>query len=154
MGDSPLERKGLPLSYLRFTPLEYRALCQLCRPLDLADDFFPNFKNFLVTALRDDLPELANRIAQFRRGQLRILFDHVRRPKAKPPSGLSQEEFRALSQACNSLVNPHRFLHYYKDSLIRHFQKSKPDLARKLTRMTDQQFQELYGRVKERRRKG
>jgi len=142
------------LSYLRFTPLEYRALCQLCSPLDLADDFFPDFKAFLVAALLDDLPDLAKRIALFRRGQLRILFDHVRGRKAKPAGGLTQEEFRALTQACNSLVNPHRFLHYYKDSLVRHFQKSKPALARKLTRMTDEQFRELYGRVKERRRKG
>ena len=113
------------MSYLRFTPLEYQAICQLCRPLDLGDDFLPDFKGFLVASLLGDLPDLAKRIALLRRNQLRILFQHVRGRKAQAADVLSAAELRALAQACRSLVGVPRFLHTCKDSLIRHFEEAR-----------------------------
>jgi hypothetical protein len=141
------------VSYLRFTPFEYQAICRLCRPLDLDDDFLPDFKGFLVASLLGDLPALAKRIALFRRNQLRVLFHHVRGPKAQAADALTSEELRALSQACRSLIGVPRFLHTCKDSLIHHFEETRPALARKLVRMSADQFQELFWRMKVRRRK-
>jgi hypothetical protein len=142
------------LSHLRFTPAQYRAVCQLCRPLELDDDFFPDFKAFLVQALLGDLPELAQRIALLGPDQLRLLFHHVRSRKAVVKDCFTPEDFRALCRACHAAVRPHRFLHYYKETLTRHFQKTRPSLARKLERLSDEQFRELYERVRGRKRKG
>jgi hypothetical protein len=142
------------LSYLRFTRQEYRAVALLCRPLDLGDDFFPHFKHFLIASLLETVPDLAKRIALFRTSQLRLLFDHLRGRKARAGDLLTAAEFRALSRACNAGAHPHRFLHFYKDTLVRHFRQVRPSLARKLGRMSEDQFRELYGRVRKHRRKG
>jgi hypothetical protein len=142
------------LSYLRFTPSEYRALALLCRPLQLEDAFFRDFKAYLVRTLLESLPELAKRVALFTNAKLRILFDHFREQGRKGPAGFTTEELRLLTQACNSLVHPHRFLHYYKHTLVRHFRKTHPVLAVKLARLSEDHFREVYRRVRERRRKG
>jgi hypothetical protein len=59
-----------------------------------------------------------------------------------------------LAEACRSVVSAHRFLHLARNALVRHFHEIKPILARKLARMDLQQFQELYLRAKEEKRKG
>jgi len=140
------------LSHLRFTPTEYRALVLMCRPLDLDDDFFPNFKGFLVNALLDTLPDLATRIALFNRAKMRLLFDHFREKNETTKEKLTSDDFRALAQACGAVVHPHRFLHRYQWALVRHFRQERPSLARKLARLTADQFAELYSRVRERKK--
>jgi hypothetical protein len=120
----------------------------------LREGFFPKFQCFLVTTLRETLPELAGRIARLRKGQLRLLFDHVRGRQRGEECKLTQEEFQELAQACQALASRHRLLHFYKDTLVRHFLEVRPGLAGKLTRMSQDQFQGLYEQIRERRRQG
>jgi hypothetical protein len=140
------------LLHLRFTPTEYRALALMCSPLDLDDNFFPTFKGFLVNALLDTLPDLAKRIALFNRGRMRLLFDNFREKNEASREKLTADDFRALAQACGGVVHPPRFLHSYHRVLVRHFRQQRPALARKLARLSADQFAELYGQVRERKK--
>jgi hypothetical protein len=74
-----IKSKGLIVSYLRFTPEEFRAIQRTCDSVELSDDFFAVFKDFLVESLSELLPILAIRIARFRRPQLRLLYRFLRR---------------------------------------------------------------------------
>jgi hypothetical protein len=75
------------VTYLRFTRQEYRAMAAACRSVPLSDDFFPRFKEFLVEALLDPWPALAQRIGRFRTYQVGILFEFLKgqRQAALPP---------------------------------------------------------------------
>jgi hypothetical protein len=141
------------LSYLRFSPREYRALCRICRPLSLDGMQLPPLKRFLIESLLVVRPALAKRVALFGRSQLRLLLDHFREQEAKQEPELSAEDFYLLMEACHAWASGHRFLRYYRISLIRLFNKVKPSLANKLARMSEDQFQALYGRVTERRKR-
>jgi hypothetical protein len=66
------------LSYLRFTPSEYEAICRVVSCIKLSDDFFPVFKYFLVESLIEIHPELAGRLALLRRGKMKLLYRHLR----------------------------------------------------------------------------
>jgi hypothetical protein len=121
--------------------------------LALGDDGFSTFKCFLVQSLLDAFPDLAKRIALFRKSQLRLLFDHFRQRKAESQVELTPDEFVVLADACRSWASRHRFIHFYKTSLVRLFQKVKPSLARKLAAMSADDFRELYGRVSQRRKR-
>jgi hypothetical protein len=99
------------MSYLRFTPDEFRAIKQAYDSVELSDDFFVFFKYFLVESLSGMLPFLAMRISRFRRPQLELLYGFIRRQKASEVKsrgqtrreececGLTSEELQAIRRA-------------------------------------------------------
>jgi hypothetical protein len=141
------------VTYLRFTGLEYRGIAAACRSVRLSDDFFPRFKYFLVEALFDSFPDLAQRIALFRTYQLGILFEYLKRQRAAAAlrhgqattpeatqGNLTVEELQTIVRVSRPLWRP---------------DGSPPSigafLVHKLARFSDRQMKRLYQRVKERR---
>jgi len=151
-------------TYLRFTPAEYRALSRACRSIDLHDDFFPVFQHFLVSALRAHAPDLANRIANFRKYQIGIVFEHLKaRRKAAdqaddstgqraPRHALTPQERQKVSCAAGAYTLPAGFPHVFRDYLVQHFQETAPDLSRKLAYFSDRQMERLFTELKSSRR--
>ena len=99
------------MSYLRFSPAEYRAVSRICRRLDLGSYNSPTFQRVLALALSDASPMLAERIGRFQRAEVRLLYDHQRAEAkgAQPP--FPSEEWRKLGEACESVPATHRFAH-------------------------------------------
>jgi hypothetical protein len=149
-------------SYLRFTPEEFRAISQVCRPLDFGGDSFDTFQPLLVDSLADRYPELASRIAGFRSHQLALLYCHMgerRASKAKamnqeaePESYLSFEELHAIWQASHPSWPCGGFHPSFKKFLMAHFASRSPHLRWKLARFTERQMKRLFHQVKQRRR--
>jgi hypothetical protein len=154
------------MSYLRFRLAEYRALAAACRSVVFSDDFFPAFQGFLAAALGDTQPDLARRIARFRRYQLGILFEHFKGQTAGPggppgparePEGgagcdLTGDELEAVAQASGSFWLPQRFRAAYRTFLVRRLGQAAPDLSRKLAGLSDGQIEWLGQWVQERRK--
>jgi hypothetical protein len=65
------------VAYLRFTPDEYRAIANLCRPFDLRNTRPRLVKQMLVASLADPLPPLADRIARLDHNQFHLLLIRV-----------------------------------------------------------------------------
>jgi hypothetical protein len=138
------------VSYLRFSPAEYRAIARLCGPLDLRQPRLAAFQRFLADSLADTFPSLAARLAGFRRHQVKILYDHLRKsadPAADVPPHFSAEELQTLAAACRPLWGHARFAGLFHRTLVRSLQDSSPGLARKLDLLTRSQFQALCERV-------
>jgi len=146
-------------TYLRFTPQEYEAIVKVCRPVDLGDDFFPIFKYFLVESLKDPSPGLAGRIAQLRRGEVGIIFEHLKskrrlaagracRQVGEADPDLTDQEWQAVARASRAFDLPADFLHSYRAFLVGHFRHSLPELAHKLTRFSDRQMERVYARLR------
>lgn len=147
-------------TYLRFSRADYRALCQVCRPLDLGDDFFPLFQNYLVDSLRDALPELAGRLASLGEPEVRIVFEHLRQtrprtgprsaPRRKPaaPQGLTAEEWRLVARAAHGYLLPGGFPYLFRKFLTDTLRESAPELVRKLTRFSDRRLDRLHARLR------
>lgn len=72
------------MSYLRFTPEEYRILCRQYRQLDLGGCHLPAFKRLLNKALAETAPTLARRLVRLRRGTFLLLYQHFR-DRPSPP---------------------------------------------------------------------
>jgi hypothetical protein len=150
------------LSYLRFTPGEYRALCQLCRPLDLHRLDAAELRAFLIPALAGTLPTLGERIAAFHDRELRLLHEHLRERKEARSStsarvtvaGLSPEEVTALAEAFRSYPFLSRFIRFLRGSLVQYFRENYPNLAAKLARMNDHDFEQLHTQMQTRRKGG
>ncbi len=134
------------MSYLRFTPEEYREVAHLCRTHRLAEGHLPGFTRRLVELLQASCPPLAARVARLRRAQLTLLFRHFSDGPA--PSGarpeLSPEEKRALAAACEATPFPVRFVRPFRGLLVEMLEGPLPDLARKLAQMSGHQFERLY----------
>jgi hypothetical protein len=95
---------------------------------------------------------LAERIAGLNGRQLGILFDHFSQPDsagAAPGEGhaFSGEELRVLAEACESCRGPTRFLAYVRAALAERLGDLFPGLARKVARLSDDQFERLYAQV-------
>jgi len=152
------------MSYLRFSKPEYRAMAAACRSVVFTDDFFPAFRGFLAAALGDTQPDLARRIARFRRYQLGILFEHFKGQGAGPegppgparePEGgagcdLTGDELEAVAQASGSCWLPPRF-RAARPFLVRRLGQAAPELSRKLAGLSDGQVEWLGQWVQERR---
>ena len=136
------------MSYLRLTPQEFRAISLVCGPIELTEDFFPQFQRLLALSL----PELAVRINGLRKGQLRLLFDRLREERGQAPGRLTAAEFEALAEVCRNLPFGGRFRRLLKDFLVLHFRKSLPGLAGKLKALSGDQFYGLWERVHGERR--
>jgi hypothetical protein len=142
---------------LRLTPEDYRAVCRCCRGLDLQERTFRGFRHLVVALLRDDRPELADRVARLPRHVLRLLFDHLqgrKRPGRRPadaatgrPNGLTFEEFQAVARMTQRSLPAGGRPSGFRAFLAHHF-ADQPELARKLEQLTDRQLEELYARVK------
>lgn len=140
------------MSYLRFSPAEYRAVSRICRRLDLGSYDPPTFQRVLALALSDASPMLAERIGRFERAEVRLLYDHLRVEVkgAQPP--FPSEEWRKLGEACESVPATHRFAHQIQRAVVRSLRPAAPGLSRKLSRMSISQFVRLFEQVRESRR--
>src|SRR5579872_6440770 len=147
--------KGVPVSYLRFTSDEYRALLQACCRLNPGSHHRPAFKRLLVESLTDVAPDLAARIGRLRSSEVRLLHDHFRersRP-ANPWHDFAPEELRVLEEACAAAPFPVRFVRPFKRFLVQQVQDTWPDLARKISWLSGHQFERLYEQVNARIRR-
>jgi hypothetical protein len=152
------------LSYLRFTPHDYRAIVYVCRYLDFIHEFLPHFKHYLVDTLALANPDLATRISKFRKSQASILFNHLKerkraaqdgqvaRGQAHPPYPFTFEEIKAVQEASDVFMLNDGSLASFQDFLVHEFQTTSPALAQKLNRLTDKQIGRLYQQVKEHKR--
>jgi hypothetical protein len=141
------------MSYLRFTPEEFRAIRRACDSVELSDDFFVFFKYFLVESLSGMLPFLAIRIARFRRPQLDLLYGFIRRQKASEVKsrgqtrsgevecGLTSEELQDIRRASGPFFLHDGSLSSFQDYLVYNLGKTRPGLAAKLARLLPRQTQ-------------
>src|SRR5262245_10905201 len=66
--------EGAMAEHLSFRPHECHVLCQAGRSLRLTATSYPALRYQLATALRDGAPALAERVADLRVGQVRLLY--------------------------------------------------------------------------------
>jgi hypothetical protein len=153
------------LSYLRFTPEEFRAIRQACDSVELSGDFFAVFKYFLVESLSDTHPDLATRILRFYRPQLVLLYAFLRRQrtsaaKNRGPTrreeheyGLTTEELQAVRHASGPFFLYDGYLGSFQDFLLYNLGETRPSLAAKLARLDPRQVAGLYHQMKQRSRR-
>ena len=145
------------MRYLRFTPEEFRAIRQACDAVDLSGDFFAVFKYFLVESLSDTLPDLAIRIARFRRSELELVYRFLRRHQTSPgraedECGLTSEELQAIRRASGPFFLHDGSLGSFQDYLVYNLSKTRPGLATRLSRLRPRQIARLYQQVQSRSR--
>ena len=152
------------MSYLRFTPEEFRAIRQTCHSVNLSDDFFVFFKYFLVESLSAMLPTLATRIARFSRPQLQLLYEFLRHQKAsevrsrwqtrrgEDECGLTSEELQTVRRASGPFFLHDGSLGSFRDYLVYHFGGTQPGLAAKVARLRPRQIARLYHQANKRSR--
>ena len=99
------------MSYLCFTPDDYTAVAEIARPLNLNRYRPLALKRFLTRSLAAARPELAERIARFRRQEIHILHDHLRRQRpARERHDLTADEVAMLAEAFGPALFQVRFL--------------------------------------------
>ena len=144
------------MSYLRFSPDEYGLISRLAQEIPLSGADLPALKHFLVAYLPLDRLDLTMRISRLDSRQMRLLYEHLKneRPDAACPGGhlFTEEEMDTVAEACASIVSPTRFLRYFRMGLINHLRDLHPELARKVARLSERQFERLYEQVKGRRK--
>jgi hypothetical protein len=152
------------LSYLRFTAEESRAIRQACDSVDLGGDFFAVFKYFLIESLSATQPELANRIARFRRSQLVLLYTFLRRQRTlaaksrgktrreEEEYGLTSRELQAVRHASGPFFLHDGDLGSFQDFLMYNLRATRPGLATKLAQLRPRQLARLYQQAKRRSR--
>src|SRR5262249_13762717 len=150
------------MTYLRFTPEEFRAIRRACDSVDLSGDFFAVFKYFLVESLSARLPMLAIRIARFGRPQLRLLYGFLRRQKTtegrnrgrtgreKDECGLTFEELQVIRRASGPFLLHDGSLDSFQDYLVHILGETRPALAAKLARLRPGQIARLYHQANQR----
>jgi hypothetical protein len=131
------------VSYLRFTPDDYRALASLWETLSLRHETPYTVKRRLVEALAQSHSGLAVRLAGFHTRQLRVLCDHLRGRKPIGRHGLNAGELRLLTRAAGGLLSHVRFIQPMRRFLVQHFRDKHPSLAEKLHTMSLGQFELL-----------
>jgi hypothetical protein len=141
------------MSYLRFSPQEYQVICRLAEKLPLSGTELPALKHFLVAYLPLDWLDLTMRISRLDHRQMRLLYERLKKERgetaaADPKHPFTDEEMDAIAEACAAVVFPARFLRYFRASLVNHLRDRFPDLARKIARLSERQFERLYESVK------
>jgi hypothetical protein len=141
------------LSYLRFTPADYRAVARACREHGLAPLDLPTFRDLLAAALAADAPALAARVGGLDAGKTLLLQQHLRgkEPGAARPA-LTAAEWRTLGELCGAAPGATRFVGVFHRLLVRQLRKTAPGLARKLERLSPAQVERLYEQVRQQRR--
>ena len=152
------------MSFLRFTPEEFRAIRQACDAVHLSGDFLAVFKYFLVEALDDTLPDLATRIRRFRRSQLVLLYGFLRQQRTAAAKsqeqtrteegecGLTAEELQAVRYATDPFFLHDGDLGSFRDFLLYNLRETRPRLAAKLAQLRPRQMVRLYQQAKRRSR--
>ena len=143
------------MPHLRFSPEDYRALCRLCPPrlTDALD--LPAFRQLFLCSLAETHPHLAERIAALDGYHLGILFDHFHQRTAARPGAdldLGAKELHILREACRCYPSTVRFLRPFKANLVQILKDVFPALARKVRRLSDEEFGRLYDQVIRRKR--
>jgi hypothetical protein len=149
------------VSYLRFTPEEFWAVRQACRPLDLGEGSFPAFQSLLVKSLAGAWPDLARRLADLPARGLRILFEYLRDRRPSPAGGegpprdewaggLTFKEWQAVRQASSPFFLRHGSLPLFQAFLVCTMRETTPGLADKLARLSRPQIDRLYHEVRKR----
>ena len=150
------------MSYLRFTHAEYQTMAHFCREQGLAARSQPAFKRSLVQALADASPALSRRVAGLGGARLNLLYLHFHfatRPAADAPPAADVEgrftpgELQTLAEACGSVPSPVRFVRPFRRVLVELFEEVAPALARKLDRLSGREWERLYDRARELRRR-
>ena len=141
--------------HLRFSPEEYRALLRLSGAVALRGTSLTTLRRFLVAHLPLEQLDLAMRIDRLDNRRMRILHEHLvgQGPAGPTPGGrqeLTDGEFEAVVDAWEGFPYPVRFLRYLRQSLIDYLGDIYPDIAGKLARLGQRQFEGLYERVKRR----
>jgi hypothetical protein len=145
------------MSYLRFSSEEYEIISRLAQEIPLSGADLPALKHFLVAYLPLQRLDLTMRISRLDNRQMRLLYEHLKndRKEAAGTEGkhlFTDEEVDTVAEACASLVGPTRILRYYRASLVDHLRDAHPELARKVARLSERQFEHLYEEVKGRRK--
>jgi hypothetical protein len=137
------------MSYLRFSPREYQAICDVCHALNFNRHRPTALCHLLVRSLTATVPDLAKRIHRLRHQEMEILHAHLR-DQGQPCErhGLSDDEFSLVAAACRPLLVRTRFRCTIKFTLVRHFQDDHPDLAEKLAGLGQARFESLCEQVK------
>jgi len=137
------------MSYLRFSPPEHQAICDICLSLNLNRCRPQSLKRILAASLTDALPELAGRIAGLRQQEMQLLHDHLRDQRGPPKrEELSAAELSLFDAAFGGLLVQARFLRPLKGTIVEHFRQHDPELAAKLGRLSDERFEALCEQVK------
>jgi hypothetical protein len=149
------------MSYLRFTPEDFRAIQKVCRSIKLSDDLFAVFKYFLVESLTNSRPGLSQRLGKLPARKIRILYDYLREQKPSPvkkPMGFTKKagqgcaltfgELQAVRKASGVFFLHDGALYSFQDYLVYAFQKTAPGLAAKLGHLNQQQIARLFREVK------
>ena len=144
------------MSYLRFSPEEYRALCRLCEQLPLGATGLTAFRHFLVAYMPLDQLELAKRIARLDDRPMRLLQKHLLgRRQAEAPEGdklpFTEEELKLITRTIDFPRHPLRLLRHFQKSMVERLSDSYPSLAWKLARLSERQFERLYEHVRGRK---
>lgn len=140
--------RGHVVSYLRFSPVEYRALRQACGPVSPLH-FRPRaLQRVLIASLQDTHPALATRISQLRIRQLSILCEHFRPRQPKVRHDLTLDEVGTLAEAFGPLLRNVRFSHLLQRPLVRQLLLGDPCLAAKLHHLSQEQFREVCEQVR------
>jgi hypothetical protein len=144
------------MSYLRFSPEEYRVLCRLSEQLPLGGTGLTALRHFLVAYMPLDQLALAKRIARLDNRQMRLLYEHLlgqsqtNAPAGKRPT-FTEDELKVISQAIDCPRQPLRFLRLFQWSVVERLSDHSPSLAWKLARLSERQFERLYEHVRGRR---
>ncbi len=153
------------VTYVRFTPQEFRAISRVCASLNFSDDAFPAFKAFLTDSLGPGFPALASRISRLDDCQIGLIYEHLkgqRAPAAQPGRDrraaaggqgphLAGEDRKALARAAAFLRLHDECLPSFKACLVRLVGESSPALASRLARLTDHEVEALCRQVEGRR---
>ena len=114
------------MSYLRFTPDEYQNLAHVCSRLRLHSHQRCQFKRLLIQDLRNVSPSLAERIADFRWADLRLVFEHFAEEACPPTEGIpgdplhefDQLDLMMIAEECAAAPFPVRFVRHFKQALV------------------------------------
>ena len=144
------------MSYLRFSPDEYRALCRLSQQIPRGGMGLPALQHFLVANLPLEQLDLANRVARLDDRPMRLLHKHLLgRRQAEALEGVklkfTEEELKLVTQAIDFPRHPLRFLWLVRKSMVERLSDHSPSLAWKLARLSERQFERLYEHVRGRK---
>jgi hypothetical protein len=137
------------MSHLRFSPDEYRTICQLARSIPLGETTVTALRHFLVAYLPLDHLDLAMRIDRLDNRRMRLLYEHL---MSHNPAGATQSEWDAFTQAelnavadaWGSFPYPLRFVRHFRKPLVHLVSDGFPELAQKLAGLSERQFRLLY----------
>jgi hypothetical protein len=137
------------LSYLRFTPSEFRALTDLYGALELRSASLTAFACLLSFELTESRPLLARRINGFSAAKLRLLRERM---TGEPAIGFTAAELRTLVDALPPFPLTGRFARPLRRHLVACLTATRPKVARRISRLTDAGFERLCDQILGQRR--